>query len=476
LALAIFSSTMLVSGCGGGGAGGTTAPKLSGNTTVVLLATSTANDQLSEFYGAINTLTLTSHSGNTVSLLANPLGVEFTHVNGTAQPLATVSIPQDVYTSATVTMGGASFSCLALDPNGDVGNNWFSYSSLPGSAPTLSLSSPITVTGTAMGLVLDLLVSKSATWTTCIPNGIKPFTITPDFSLTAQTLPAPAATEAYGKLNGLAGLISSVNAGGGSMIVDAAVYGIGQIWQTSFNAKTVYEGVSGSGGLVAGLPVNMDVAIQADGSLLATRIAVADLDTTNLTLWNGPVIQVNASDSTMFMFGHQQIGPLLIGGAALVQFGSSSFAISGQMTNLATLPFPASFTAANMVAGQTIEATLHNAQFPGGPSYLLPATTITLLPQTIDGTVESVATIGGFTTFTVTLAPYDVFPTFAVQAVQTTLLTNPTTVVVYADASTQMLNTASPTVGSVARFNGLVFNDNGTLRMDCAQINDGVTP
>jgi len=29
--------------------------------------------------------------------------------------------------------------------------------------------------------------------------------------------------------------------------------------------------------------------------------------------------------------------------------------------------------------------------------------------------------------------------------------------------------------GSVLRFYGLVFNDNGTLRMDCAQVNDGVT-
>jgi hypothetical protein len=26
----------------------------------------------------------------------------------------------------------------------------------------------------------------------------------------------------------------------------------------------------------------------------------------------------------------------------------------------------------------------------------------------------------------------------------------------------------------IPRFNGLVFNDNGTLRMDCGQINDGV--
>ncbi len=45
---------------------------------------------------------------------------------------------------------------------------------------------------------------------------------------------------------------------------------------------------------------------------------------------------------------------------------------------------------------------------------------------------------------------------------------------VYADSNTQMLNTSPITVGSVVRFYGLVFNDNGTLRMDCAEINDGV--
>jgi len=130
-----------------------------------------------------------------------------------------------------------------------------------------------------------------------------------------------------------------------------------------------------------------------------------------------------------------------------------------------------------MVAGQSIEATLHNAQFPGGPSFLLPAATVTLLPQTVDGTIQSVSTSGAFTIYTVTLAPYDNFPEFAVQpAVQTTLLKNPNTVVVYVDASTERLNTTTLAAGSVARFNGLVFNDNGTLRMDCVQMNDGVAP
>jgi hypothetical protein len=74
----------------------------------------------------------------------------------------------------------------------------------------------------------------------------------------------------------------------------------------------------------------------------------------------------------------------------------------------------------------------------------------------------------------VALAPYDLFPQFAALQNQISVLTNPSTVIVYADGNTQMLNTAPIAVGSVVRFYGLVFNDNGTLRMDCAQINDGV--
>ena len=40
----------------------------------------------------------------------------------------------------------------------------------------------------------------------------------------------------------------------------------------------------------------------------------------------------------------------------------------------------------------------------------------------------------------------------------------------YVDSNTQMLNTQALAAGSTLRFYGLVFNDNGTLRMDCAQV------
>jgi len=97
------------------------------------------------------------------------------------------------------------------------------------------------------------------------------------------------------------------------------------------------------------------------------------------------------------------------------------------------------------------------------------------MPQTINGMVTASGSEGSFTTYTISLAPYDLIPNLAVQPGQTNLLTNPSTVVVYMDSSTQLLNTKQLALGSVVRFNGLLFNDNGTLRMDVAQVNDGVT-
>jgi hypothetical protein len=157
-------------------------------------------------------------------------------------------------------------------------------------------------------------------------------------------------------------------------------------------------------------------------------------------------------------------------GADLI-FTDAQFQISGELTNLQSLPFAASFDSLNMVAGQNAYVSFT----------LLPnccgnaagtAQTVTLLPQTIDGTVIG-STSGSFTVYTVELASYDLFPTLASQTGQP-LLNNPDQIEVYIDNHTQMLNTQPLASGSTLRFYGLVLNDNGTLRMDCAQVNDGV--
>ena len=141
-------------------------PPFNGNTQVTVLLSSTANDQLSEFDLGFQSITLTSQSGKTVTLASlpasgPPLDAEFMHLNGTAQPLLTATIPQDIYSSATVTLGGGAFVCLAVGQvNGQPTLSTATYTLFPPTA-TVNLPSPLTVTGTSMALSLDLLVSQS---------------------------------------------------------------------------------------------------------------------------------------------------------------------------------------------------------------------------------------------------------------------------------------------------------------------------
>jgi hypothetical protein len=69
LAGTVAIATAFPTGCG---SSGTTPPKFSGNTAVVVLASGTANDQLFQFSVTLQSLTLTSQSGKTVSLLTTP--------------------------------------------------------------------------------------------------------------------------------------------------------------------------------------------------------------------------------------------------------------------------------------------------------------------------------------------------------------------------------------------------------------------
>lgn len=430
----------------------------------------------------IDSLLLTSKSGNTVDLLTAPLYIEFMHLNGTAEPLATISIPDGTYTAAAATIGTADFTCAATGPNGVLSTDNFLRAPVPASDVTVSLPSPIQMAGGSMILTIDLLVSQSASYSNCYSTGIQPFSASPTFSISAAAVPGNLTHSANGKLSGLEGMIASVDGAAESFAVNSADGSNGSgadpangpTWRFAFNGSTIFQGITGPSQLAAGLPVDIDAVIQTDGSLLASRVAVYDPDAVNTSLWIVPALFEDNSLGAEMLTGEKEFpGPVQGGDGAAINFASSVFEISKQMGNLAGLPFQPSFTAANMVAGQNIEPTFHESSY--GSSLTGPSpSTVTLLPQTINGTVSAIGSEGNFTIYTVTLAPYDLFPQFAVQQGQTTLLTSPDEVVVYADSNTQMLRSSSIAVGSVARFYGLVFNDNGTLRMDCAGIMDGV--
>ena len=483
-------SAVIAVGCGGTSAGGGAGAASGGNASVTILATSDANDQLSEFDVVLTSLALVENSGKTLNLITTPIHAEFMHVNGTSEPLFTVSVPQGTYISATASVGTSGFTCVSLNPSKSNGLQISYFGNELASTPdvTVNLPMPITITGTSMSLSLDLLVSQSATWTTCNANGIEPFAVTPTFKLIPLTTSSATMNGQNGIECGLKGLIASVDGPGKGFTVTAAdgagcaaaqgqsgcVSTVdGPLWKVVSNGSTSYQGITGFSQLAAGIPVDMDAALQPDGSLQATRVAVYDMNDVDLTTANGPLLFVSGAWPALDSYPREEQGPLKIGSYIPFNFSSAIFQTSGQFRNVSNLPFTANFNASNIVAGQNTYISTHALSLSIGPTFV-PATTVTLMPQTINGTVSAIGSEGGFTTYTVTLASYNLFPQLAVQAGQTTLLTNPDTVVVYADSNTQMLNSRPIAAGDVVRFYGLVFNDNGTLRMDCARVLDGV--
>jgi hypothetical protein len=325
-----------------------------------------------------------------------------------------------------------------------------------------------------MALSLDLLVSQSETFSRCYnPGGEYTFTFTPTFNLSPLTLSSPPTNSANGKVTGVHGEIQSIDVSSNTLTLSLPNLEGPETYSIAANNATVYQGINDFSALATGTFFDMDGDIQPDGSLLATRIAVEDASAINVL--TGPLLSVASSTSNLSYLPREELGDSFLNketfGSTGFNYGSAAFQISGQLTNLQNLPFTPAFTASNMVAGQIVylsAPTIPN----GGP--FVHARTLTLIPQTIDGTIAATSNSGSFAVYTVTLAPYALFPTLAVQPGQITLLTNPNQVEIYIDTNTQMLNSEQLAVGNTLRFNGLIFNDNGTLRMDCAQVNDGV--
>jgi hypothetical protein len=480
LTLIALVALCLTTSCGGGaGTGGTApgGPVLSGNTLVTLVLSTAANDQLTEFDLGIQSLTLTSQSGKTVSLVSALQGTEFIHINGGIEPLVTISIPQDIYTAATATIGGAQFTCVQLTPQGGISTNTYAYGQTPSANVTVNFPAPITVTGSSMGLSLSLLVAQSAGYSTCYSNGeIETFSITPTFNLTPVAFSSQPTNPANGKVLGFNGVVSSINTGGGSFMMSLPEPENPRTVSISSASTTAYQGINNFSDLAVGTFVNLDGTIRSDGSLLATRIAVQD--TTATSVVTGPLLFVSNLEPALNLWGLQQQGALYndvhVLGGQYFSFTNAIFQISGQLPNLQELPFIPSFTAPNMVPGQNVYLSASTLMNSGGFPYT-PLSTVTLIPQTIDGTVVASANVDNFTVYTLELASYDLFPTLAVQQGQASLLNNPGNVQVYVDSSTQQLNSQPLAGGGAFRFYGLVFNDSGTLRMDCAQVNDGVS-
>ena len=482
------AASLLTAGCGSAPSGSSSGGPVAGAfTTVAIQLSSVANDQLSQFTMGIQSIALTTGAGKTTTIFSTPTNVDFIPANGAAYPLATVQVPQDIYTSAAVTVSGPAFVYTFLDSTGEINIDHGLYSTTPGT-PVVTLSGPITVDGTAMGMTLSLDVSKSLMMSNSTHPSASSNTGTPTFDLSAYPLTAEATTPLNGKCIGLAGQLSAVSAnsitvtltGDGSLNTAGGYlngYSTGASFPAALNSSTQYQGISSASALAVGAFVNVDIALQPDGSYAATRVEVQDPTTTNVTA--GQVLQSNPSNFGIGPLTTQYEGSQLqssdFGSTGFFVYNTSSkFQTSARFANLSSLPFTPVFGGATTVAGQMTSIGAMSYPLYGG-SWALP-TTVTLMPQTIDAVVTGVSTSGSYTVYTAQLAPYDPIVQLNGPVTGTTdlLLSGASVVHVYVNSATTMLNTAQLAASGTFRFNGLLFDDGGVLRMVAGQVNDGV--
>lgn len=475
LAFSLAFSAALLTGCGGGSQMGGTPP--SGNTQVVVLRTSTANDQLVSFQVALASIALVDKAGNSVTVYSTPFTFgpirEWMNLNGISAPLPAATVPAGTYTSAVVTVFNCSFTTETFDSTANQFSTNISAEDTcaeGAGTTTVNLPNPIKITGSAMALSLNLQVSQS--YAIVPTTGLINYTIDPVFTLTPVTLAPQPKDESGGKVTVIDAQVTSLGADGKTIMLQTSD---GIALTVVSDTTTVFQGVSNFSALAADMIFNFDAAIQSDGSLLATRIEVPDPMAVASVggLFTIPVIQPGVFETLN----------LEQNGCTIVQepFCANIFhlnidavlGVSGELTNLASLPFPASFASSNFLQGQNLLITSSGDPSVGSIEETL---TVTLLPQTVNGTVSAVSNENGFAVYTVTLAPYDLIPVLQNYTSDTPPphLANPSTIVVYADTNASFLNSGTIAVGSLIRARGVIFDDNGTARMDATAIYDGV--
>lgn len=393
----------------------------------------------------LNSVVLGDQSGKTASILAAPLTFEAAHLDAVQEPLFTPAIPQDTYTSVALTYSNAQVAYF--DPT--TKQLVVATATLANNSQTITLPAPLTISNATTSLLIDYLVANS------VAISGSTVTVTPQF----HVAPAPIATTPTNGTNGLdCGMRGKVTALGTNQFTLTNPESVSMV--INVNGNTQYQGLSGFSALATGALVEVDVAVQANGSLLALRVEEDVAPNATAELLVGPVVAVSGAPATSFTeIVRQTIGPAAAASAvekdAITITGSTQFQLPGRWKNLVVdgVPFTPSFDASTLFAGQVVAV-----QANGVTNNAATALSVTLAPQTIEGTITGGAVpacIPCWGQVTLTL------PTGSWLATVTGKTT--VEVIVPTGALLQALPGATAAMSSVVRFNGFLFSSNGSL-------------
>ena len=437
-------------GCGGSSS--TAAPNPappSANTTPVQVSLGDAPaDWIMAFGMTVNSITMTSASGGTVSMVTTASPIEMMQLMATLQPVATMAVPQGTYTQATVIFSAVSMGYM--DPL----SHTYMQKTMPGPyTATVPFSPAMTVGTSPMALGFDMKMGPSVSIDT---SGT--VTITPVMTAAMGTAAGTGMSPWQGGMQHRVGSVSSVT---GPQFTMSSMMGM---QQTTFmtGAGTQFAGFTGMGSMTAGMMVDVDAVMLTDGTYLAQRVESMGAGIGGM-MGGGLVTSITSNPPTQITLvaGAGQGGGMMassIAGTLTVSVPAGTpYSIDADGVDLAGLSFTPAFGPATLSKGQRVEVVSTGGMMGGGMmggTGSLSASQVRLEQQGLHGVVSAYTVSGTQASFTLTLPADSAFTT----------LTGATAIQVYQQAGTQLHGLSAIANTNDVMVRGLLFDDAGTYR------------
>ena len=453
----------VLSGCSGGAgtnmSGSNSSPTSSAKTAVQVNMGDSPADWMLAFSMNINSMSLMNSSGS-ISVVSSTMPMEMMHLMGTMQPLAMVNAPQGTYTGASITIGSATVMYMDPTTKAPVG----ATISGPITA-SVTFSSPMTVGSTPMAMGFDLDLADSVTKGS---NGN--LSMNPVFHVTSAAQGSGNALDpSDGGIQQMMGEISSVT--GSSFMMTSMQAAQGFTFMT--NSSTQFVGTSMSA-MSSGMLAVVDASLQADGSLLATR--VQSIMSSGGVMGGGIITAVTGQPTTALTMvmqngaGMGMMSSYFAAGATVDLSGSTTYRIDEDDMDMSGIPFTPVFDASHIYAGQRVMPISSSGMMSGGMgggmmggsslAGTITASEVLLEPQGLSGTAALAINSGSSISFTLTLPADCAFTT----------LTGATSVTVYQQSATTITGTSPIASGTSIHAFGLLFFDGGQWKMVASRI------
>jgi hypothetical protein len=449
------AAVTLLSACGGGGSNHTPAapPAATRPANVQINLGDAPADRLLTAGVVVDSVTLSSSGGGTVSVSSGPRPIELMRLMGTVTPLSLAQVPPGTYTGVTLMLGAATVA--HVDPSsGSVVRQ-----TLPGGMSAHAAFDPPLVVGDAP-MVVNIDMDVGASFSLGAAGNLS---MHPVLTAVAHPLRPGSTHPEDGGLHGQVGWVDGMHANGFTLHATQGLPGV----PMRTHAGTQFSGMSGMGMMSGTMLVAVDAMPQSDGSWLVHRVR-AEMGAGSAMAAGVITGIVGAPPTQLTLAMHDGAGSGVTsshhGAATVVSIDANTqFSIETIGVDLAGLPFTPAFDRAHLVQGQHIKA-LSSAQMTHGhggmgEDHAVAGARIVLEPQGVRGTVAGYTANGSEATFELMLPADSAFAR----------LTGKASVTVYRRAGS-VVRGATPTNGSSVIVRGLLFIDGSALRMVAGRI------